>query len=404
MIASTMPRDGSSHGGPETARRDSDTESVLPSQRGRSPDRRGYGSRRSCHVASAHAAGRAAGPATAPWPASSRTAISSTWRSSTRPGATTVPEACASARAGTTTPTRWRCRRSSGAWWPITPCACGSGAAGRPRFEICELGAGNGQLCLDTLLGDRRPRRRRASWQRFRSGDALPHRRAQRRRWSGASGTTLGPLAERVTWHARRPGPARRSSALRPRSGLIVANEVLDCLPHHKLVGTARGAGVVHVRIDVDRRPQPGPSWRRSWPTRGRAIGSAFANCVRPLGGPAGVARVRRPVLSRAASLAPRGAARVRRAAARGAARQHRGCYGAPTRCGSTTATSAASTCARRRRARPSPDRRARDAASTMRRAPTTSPSWSTSRWRRTPPATPAGGSPSTARRRSWRG
>ena len=29
-----------------------------------------------------------------------------------------------------------------------------------------------------------------------------------------------------------------------------------------------------------------------------------------------------------------------------------------------------------------------------MRRAPTTSPSWSTSRWRRTPPATPAGGSP----------
>jgi SAM-dependent MidA family methyltransferase len=127
---------------------------------------------------------------------------------------------------------------------------------GRPaRFEICELGAGNGQLCLDTLLTIDARAAADASWQRFRT--ATRYRIVER---SAALGRrqrhTLGPVTARVTWQrtdlAQRPVP-------RPfgRVGLIVANEVLDCLPHHKVVGTARGAGVVHVGIEVDRRRQP---------------------------------------------------------------------------------------------------------------------------------------------------
>jgi len=129
---------------------------------------------------------------------------------------------------------------------------------GRPaHFEICELGAGNGQLCLDTLLTIDARALRNPGWQRFRAATryrvversaALARRQRQ----------TLGPLAARVTWQ-------RADLAQRPvhrpfgAAGLIVANEVLDCLPHHKLVGTARGAGVVHVVAEIDRRPQPRP-------------------------------------------------------------------------------------------------------------------------------------------------
>jgi SAM-dependent MidA family methyltransferase len=84
----------------------------------------------------------------------------------------------------------------------------------RPRrFEICELGAGNGQLCLDVLSCLER------------SPALITRQRA-----------TLGPLAARVVW--TRADLSRR----RPRGvpfadcGLIVANEVLDCLAHQKIV------------------------------------------------------------------------------------------------------------------------------------------------------------------------
>ena len=105
--------------------------------------------------------------------------------------------------------------------------------AGRPqRFEICELGAGNGQLCMDTLLALRTPRGR--AWSRF--ADAVRYRIVER---SPAlierQGATLGPLAASVRWtHAdlAQPGGARRFGA----SGLVFANEVLDCLSHHKIV------------------------------------------------------------------------------------------------------------------------------------------------------------------------
>jgi SAM-dependent MidA family methyltransferase len=128
---------------------------------------------------------------------------------------------------------------------------------GRPHgVEICELGAGNGQLCLDTLLSIDARAQRSPAWRLFRAAvryriversPALVQR--QRRQ--------LGPLARRVRWVradlAQRP-PRRRFGEL----GLIVANEVLDCLPHHKLVAGADGPEVIHVAATLDRKPLDG--------------------------------------------------------------------------------------------------------------------------------------------------
>lgn len=119
------------------------------------------------------------------------------------------------------------------------------------RFEICELGAGNGQLCLDTLLTLDREAARRPAWARF--AGAARYRIVERSSALVArQRQTLGPLAARVMWHnadlAQRP-PRRFGEV-----GLIVANEVLDCLPHHKLVTTAAGIGVVHVEATLTGR------------------------------------------------------------------------------------------------------------------------------------------------------
>jgi SAM-dependent MidA family methyltransferase len=124
--------------------------------------------------------------------------------------------------------------------------------SGRPNdFELCEIGAGNGQLCLDalsylhgTLSGATRPRT--PAWERFarlvryhiveRSPALIRRQRAQ-----------LGPLAAHVGW-------TRADLSVRPargtpfaRYGFIIANEVLDCLAHEKIVVTADGPGVVTV-------------------------------------------------------------------------------------------------------------------------------------------------------------
>lgn len=117
---------------------------------------------------------------------------------------------------------------------------------GPGAFEICELGAGNGQLCLDVLLAlDQRPRAG-AAWRafakatRYRIVERSPALAARQRAW-------LGPLQHRVTWTradlAQRAQPTGFGDA-----GLIVANEVLDCLPHHRLTHPAAGGGAVtHV-------------------------------------------------------------------------------------------------------------------------------------------------------------
>jgi len=118
--------------------------------------------------------------------------------------------------------------------------------AGRPAsFEVCELGAGNGQLCQDTVATVV-TRADDPGWApfarafRYRVIERSPALALRQR-------AKLGPLAERVTWtRADLSGRARA-----PRHGahaLVVANEVLDCLAHHKVVRGRDGeARVVFV-------------------------------------------------------------------------------------------------------------------------------------------------------------
>src|SRR5262249_58494200 len=77
----------------------------------------------------------------------------------------------------------------------------------------------------------------------------------------------LGPLAGRVSWtRADLSRRAPRDAPWRPH-GLVVANEVLDCLAHHKIVRAGDGSPrVVFVDVPsnrpvVPRRPlRPPPS------------------------------------------------------------------------------------------------------------------------------------------------
>ena len=122
--------------------------------------------------------------------------------------------------------------------------------AGRPaRFEVCELGAGNGQLCLDVVVTVA-TRAGEPGWRAF--ARAFRYRVIERSSALAArQRAKLGPLAARVTW--TRADLSRRGARLRlGRHGLVVANEVLDCLAHHKIVrgrdGTARAVFVVATR------------------------------------------------------------------------------------------------------------------------------------------------------------
>ncbi|HUI25477.1 MAG TPA: SAM-dependent methyltransferase [Candidatus Kryptonia bacterium] len=119
--------------------------------------------------------------------------------------------------------------------------------AGEPGiFEICELGAGNGQLCLDVLIAcsdaTRDARRRRfAAALRYRIVERSPALIDRQRQH-------LGPLAARVRWTeadlSRRATRTVRFGA----HGIVFANEVLDCLAHHKIVPQPDGrVGVVFV-------------------------------------------------------------------------------------------------------------------------------------------------------------
>lgn len=101
-------------------------------------------------------------------------------------------------------------------------------------FEICELGAGNGQLCLDAVLHVESQAGRYAGWKQFarafsyRIIERSPSLIERQRR-------TLGPLAAKVRW-TRADLSRRPPRAPLGRSGLLIANEVLDCLAHHKVV------------------------------------------------------------------------------------------------------------------------------------------------------------------------
>ncbi len=148
---------------------------------------------------------------------------------------------------------------------------------GPRRFEICELGAGNGQLCLDALLTVAQRASQEPAWRRFaasvryriveRSPALIARQRQQ-----------LGPLARRVRWtHVDlAQGPPRRLPL--GEYGVVFANEVLDCLSHHKIVSrhdrtpgvvfvvpTLRGAGPDLTRVPGLRAGDWGVP-RQEWP------------------------------------------------------------------------------------------------------------------------------------------
>lgn len=130
--------------------------------------------------------------------------------------------------------------------------------AGQPkRFELCELGAGNGQLCLDTMLAIRNPQHFTCSWGEF--GRAFRYRIVERSpALIARQRATLGPLNDAVVWTqadlARSDAPRHRFG----RCGMIFANEVLDCLAHDKIVPQADNTpGVVFVIPLLDDRATP---------------------------------------------------------------------------------------------------------------------------------------------------
>ncbi len=124
--------------------------------------------------------------------------------------------------------------------------------AGRPHgFELCELGAGNGQLCLDTLLAVDAARSRRAF------AAALRYRIVERSRALVArQQAQLGVLATRVSWTRADLSRGVVRDAARGSVGLVIGNEVLDCLAHHKIVRARNGEPrVVFVRVLHRGRP-----------------------------------------------------------------------------------------------------------------------------------------------------
>ncbi len=120
--------------------------------------------------------------------------------------------------------------------------------AGAPgRFEICELGAGNGQLCLDVLVTVAERARSEPAWSRF--AKSLRYRIIERSpALIARQRQQLGPLARRVRWtNADLAQEAPRRAPL-GACGVVFANEVLDCLSHHKIVSRRdKTPGVVFV-------------------------------------------------------------------------------------------------------------------------------------------------------------
>ena len=132
--------------------------------------------------------------------------------------------------------------------------------AGQPSsFEIGELGAGNGQLCLDALIAVSEHAQRAGAWQRFAA--AMRYRIIER---SPALITrqraALGPLARSVVWTNADLSQRAARGAPFATAGVVFANEVLDCLSHHKVVPRPDGPGVVYVVPSLARgvRLRPG--------------------------------------------------------------------------------------------------------------------------------------------------
>jgi SAM-dependent MidA family methyltransferase len=156
---------------------------------------------------------------------------------------------------------------------------------GRPRrFELCEIGAGNGQLATDVLLAvdARGPRGRRfARALRYRIVERSPALVARQR-------ATLGSLAARVVW--TRADLARRAPRGVPfaGAGLVFGNEVLDCFAPDRVVTGRDGAlSTTFVAARLGRRALDRAGLARAM-AAGRRV--RFSEVERPLAAVPGLA------------------------------------------------------------------------------------------------------------------
>ena len=111
--------------------------------------------------------------------------------------------------------------------------------AGRPHaLDLCEVGAGNGQLCLDVLAAV--SSEQSGAWRRFRA--AFGYRIVERSpALIARQRAQLGPMAAHVEWTRADLSTRAARGAPLGRVGFVFANEVLDCLAHHKVVRSADG-------------------------------------------------------------------------------------------------------------------------------------------------------------------
>jgi SAM-dependent MidA family methyltransferase len=118
-------------------------------------------------------------------------------------------------------------------------------ALGRPSpFTIREHGAGSGALAAALVEGVRVEAPELAGALRYRAIEAEPRR--------------LEVLRARI-------GPIVEDDDGAPITGLVIANEVLDALPTHRVIGTARGireidVGIVDGRLADVARPPSSPA------------------------------------------------------------------------------------------------------------------------------------------------
>lgn len=150
---------------------------------------------------------------------------------------------------------------------------------GRPVcFELCEIGAGNGQLCLDVLAAvEAQAPGAFARAFRYRILERSAGLAARQRE-------TLGPLARRVDW--TRADLARRAPHGVPFGdcGLVFGNEVLDCFAPERVVPHADGRPrVTFVEARLDGRGLDRAALARMMADARRRSRVRFAEVLRPL-------------------------------------------------------------------------------------------------------------------------
>ena len=105
------------------------------------------------------------------------------------------------------------------------------------HFEIAEIGAGNGQLCIDVVTEVVRRAARSKPWQRF--ADAFHYRILERSpALAERQQRRLRGMDQRVVWTRSDLSMRRPARVPFAAHGMVIANEVLDCIAHHKIVAS----------------------------------------------------------------------------------------------------------------------------------------------------------------------